>query len=486
MSAELLINVTPMETRVALVENGVLQEISIERNVRRGLVGNIYKGRVSRVLPGMEAAFVDIGLDRAAFLHASDIAPSRHEDAPAREGIANLLYEGKELLVQVVKDPLGTKGARLTTHLSIPSRFLVLVPNSGIVGVSSRIEGEEDRPRLKSLVEQLAEELGSPHGFIIRTAAEAAGTDSLRRDMEFLNKLWLCIRENHEKSPAGSVIYSDLPLIQRTMRDMVDEDIEKIRIDSRETAQRMISFAQSYIPGLASRIEHYPGERPIFDIYSVEDEIEKALERKVQLKSGGYLIFDQTESMTTIDVNTGGFVGHRNLEETIFKTNLEAAQAIARQLRLRNLGGIIIIDFIDMGQNEHKEQVMGALEKALERDYAKSHICDVSALGLVEMTRKRTRESLEHILCEPCSACSGKGYVKSAETVCYELFREIMREARQFDARELLVLAAQGVVDLLVDEESASLAELQEFIQIPIRIQVESMYSQEQFDVVPL
>ena len=267
---------------------------------------------------------------------------------------------------------------------------------------------------------------------------------------------------------------------------MVDEDIEKIRIDSRETAQRMISFAQSYIPGLASRIEHYPGERPIFDIYSVEDEIEKALERKVQLKSGGYLIFDQTESMTTIDVNTGGFVGHRNLEETIFKTNLEAAQGIARQLRLRNLGGIIIIDFIDMGQNEHKEQVLSALEKALERDYAKSHICDVSALGLVEMTRKRTRESLEHILCEPCSACSGKGYVKSAETVCYELFREIMREARQFDARELLVLAAQGVVDLLVDEESASLAELQEFIQIPIRIQVESMYSQEQFDVVPL
>jgi ribonuclease G len=336
------------------------------------------------------------------------------------------------------------------------------------------------------MVEQLAEDMGSPHGYIIRTAAEAVGEGALRRDMEFLNKLWLCIQDSCEKNPAGSVIYSDLPLIQRTMRDMVDEDIEKIRIDSRETAQRMIGFAQSYIPGLASRIEHYPGERPIFDIYSVEDEIEKALERKVQLKSGGYLIFDQTESMTTIDVNTGGFVGHRNLEETIFKTNLEAAQAIARQLRLRNLGGIIIIDFIDMGQNEHKEQVLTALEKALEKDHAKSHICDVSVLGLVEMTRKRTRESLEHILCEPCSVCAGRGYVKSAETVCYELFREIMREARQFDARELLVLAAQSVVDLLVDEESASLAELQEFIQIPIRIQVESMYSQEQFDVVPL
>ena len=489
MSAELLINVTPMETRVALVENGVLQEIAIERTEKKGLVGNIYKGRVCRVLPGMEAAFIDAGLDRAAFLHASDIAiphqSNGEHDAP-REHISNLLYEGKELLVQVIKDPLGTKGARLTTHLSIPSRFLVLVPNSGIVGVSSRIEGEEDRPRLKSLVEQIASEMDSPHGYIIRTAAESASEESLRRDMEFLNKLWLCIQESHQKTSACSVIYSDLPLIQRTMRDMVDEDIEKIRIDSRETAQRMISFAQSYIPGLASRIEHYPGERPIFDIYSVEDEIEKALERKVLLKSGGYLIFDQTEAMTTIDVNTGGFVGHRNLEETIFKTNLEAAQAIARQLRLRNLGGIIIIDFIDMVHDEHKNQVMSALSKALEKDHAKSHICEVSVLGLVEMTRKRTRESLEHILCEPCSVCAGRGYVKSAETVCYELFREIMREARQFDVKELLVLAAQSVVDLLVDEESASLAELQEFINIPIRIQVESMYSQEQFDVVPL
>ncbi|MDX1334690.1 MAG: ribonuclease G [Gammaproteobacteria bacterium] len=487
MSAELLVNVTPMETRVALVENGVLQEISIERNRRKGLVGNIYKGRVSRVLPGMEAAFVDIGLERAAFLHASDIeTPQDENDDDSRPHIGELVYVGKELLVQVIKDPIGTKGARLTTRLSIPSRFLVLIPNSDNIGVSTRIDNEDNRPRLKEMIERLADEMSSPHGYIIRTAAEGISEEALRGDMQFLNKLWECIQDRVSKTPSASDIYSDLPLIQRTLRDMVDEDIERIRIDSRETVQKMTSFAQSYIPGLASRIEHYPGERPIFDIYSVEDEIEKALQRKVQLKSGGYLIFDQTEAMTTIDVNTGGFVGHRNLEETIFKTNLEAAQAIARQLRLRNLGGIIIIDFIDMEQDSHKEQVLSALEKALEKDHAKSHICEVSALGLVEMTRKRTRESLEHILCEPCPMCEGRGHIKSAETICYEVFREIMREARQFDAKELLVLAGQSVVDLLVDEESTSLAQLQEFISIPIRIQVETMYTQEQFDVVPL
>jgi ribonuclease G len=478
-----------METRVALLENGVLQEISIERRSRSGIVGNIYKGKVCRVLPGMEAAFVEVGLERAAFLHASDIIQANDKEADSDDeplDIGKLLYEGKELLVQVIKDPLGTKGARLTTRLTVPSRYLVLIPDSDNIGVSTRIDGESDRPRLREMVERLAREMDSPHGYIIRTAAEGVSEEALKRDMEFLNKLWECIRQRTTDNAAGTAIYSDLPLIQRTMRDMVDEDIERVRIDSRETAQRVIEFAQSYIPGFASRVEHYPGERPIFDIYSVEDEIEKALQRKVQLKSGGYLIFDQTEAMTTIDVNTGGFVGHRNLEETIFKTNLEAAQAIARQLRLRNIGGIIIIDFIDMEHDEHKQQVLTALEKALEQDHAKSHISEVSTLGLVEMTRKRTRESLEHILCEQCPTCGGRGYLKSAQTVCYELFREVMREARQFDARELLVLASQPVIDMLVDEEADSLAELQQFIEIPIRIQVESMYSPEQYDVVPL
>jgi ribonuclease G len=486
---EILMNVTPQETRCAIVENGVLTEVSIERMRRRGRVGNIYKGRVSRVLPGMEAAFVDIGLERAAFLHASDVASVTREelpnaDRPKVEPINRLLHEGQEILVQVIKDPLGTKGARLTTHITVPSRYLVLMPDAGNIGISTRIEDDGERQRLKGLMERLSAEIGNGHGYIVRTAAEAASDEALHEDVLFLQKLWASISDIARTAAAGSEVYADLPLALRTLRDIVGADIERIRVDSRETVQKVVEFAERYLPELLSRIEHYPGERPIFDLYNVEDEIQKALERKVELKSGGYVIFDQTEAMTTIDVNTGGFVGHRNLEETIFKTNLEAAQAIARQLRLRNLGGIIIIDFIDMTDEEHKRQVLRALEKALERDHAKSQICEVSPLGLVEMTRKRTRESLEHVLCEPCPTCAGRGYLKSAESVCYEMFREILREARQFDARELLVLASQNVVDLLLDEESASVAQLEEFIGIPIRFQVESLYTQEQFDVV--
>jgi ribonuclease G len=487
MTVEILINVTPQETRAAVVENGVLQELYIERARRQGIVGNIYQGRVSRVLPGMEAAFVEVGLDRAAFLHASDVATVTREELEGGsepEPIGKLLQEGQELLVQVIKEPLGTKGARLTTHITIPSRYLVLMPDSTNVGISTRIEDEAERLRLKGMVEGLARELEQDCGYIVRTAAEAAGSDALRRDMEFLHRVWRKVRERAASARAGSCVYSDLPLVFRTLRDLVDMDVEKVRIDSRETVQRVLEFTQAYVPGIASRIEHYPGGRPIFDLYGVEDEIQKSLNRRVDLKSGGYLIIDQTEAMTTIDVNTGAFVGHRNLEETIFKTNLEAAQAIARQLRLRNLGGIIIIDFIDMTQDEHKRQVLRALEKALEHDHAKNQVCDLSPLGLVEMTRKRTRESLERILCEPCPTCSGRGFVKTPETVTYEIFREILREARQFDARELLVLASQEVVDLLLDEESASLAELQAFIDIPIKFQVESLYTQEQFDVV--
>ncbi|MGD8208176.1 MAG: ribonuclease G [Thiohalocapsa sp.] len=489
MSTEILVNVTPQEARVAIVENGVLQELMIERVRKRSIVGNIYKGRVCRVLPGMEAAFVDIGLERAAFLHASDVATVTREELPngeepRLEPIGNLLHEGQQLLVQVIKEPIGTKGARLTTHITVPSRYLVLMPGSENIGISTRIEEEGERQRLKAALEGLSRSVEVRHGYIVRTAAEGVGEDALERDLRFLERLWARLQDQADTAAPGSEVYSDLPLLFRTLRDLVDTEVEKVRIDSRETLQRVLDFAQSYVPGIASRIEHYPGERPIFDLYGVEDEIQRALERKVQLKSGGYLIFDQTEAMTTIDVNTGAFVGHRNLEETIFKTNLEAAQAIARQLRLRNLGGIIIIDFIDMTDEEHKRQVLRALEKALERDHAKSQVCDVSPLGLVEMTRKRTRESLEHVLCEPCGTCSGRGFVKTPETVCYEIFREILREARQFDARELLVLASQEVVDLLLDEESSSLAELQDFIDIPIKFQVESLYTQEQFDVV--
>jgi len=481
MSKEILINVTPQETRVAILENGILNDLYIERSRSRGLVGNVYKGKVVRVLPGMEAAFVEIGLEKAAFLHVSDVA-SKDKNSNETVHVGQLLREGQEILVQVLKDQLGTKGARLTTNITIPSRYLVFMPNADNIGVSSRIENEEDRERLKNnLLEQ--EHRIKDAGYILRTAAEVADKEAIASDIKYLNRLWENIT-NTAQVKAGKVVHKDLPLYLRVLRDMADEDLEVIRVDSRETSLIMMEFAEKYVPEVADFIEHYPGERPVFDLHGVEDEIQKGLERKVQLKSGGYLIIDQTEAMTTIDVNTGGFVGSRNLEETIFKTNLEAAQGIARQLRLRNLGGIVILDFIDMLEEEHKRQVMRALEKALEKDHARTSISEVSALGLVEMTRKRTRESLEHVLCDTCPTCEGRGSIKTAETVCYEIFGEILREARQFDAKELLVLAAQDVVDLLVDEESSSLAELEDFIGIPIRFQVEALFTQEQYDVV--
>ncbi len=489
MSEEILVNVTPRETRVALLENGVLQELYIERARRRGLVGNIYKGRVSRVLPGMQAAFIDVGLERTAFLHASDIAkvayPEQGLDENHSADIRELLHEGGEILVQVLKDPLGSKGARLTTHISIPSRYLVYLPGGDTVGVSTRIEDDAERERLKGLVEEFKPDKARG-GYILRTVAEGASLDALRADMLFLNKVWEAIRHDADETSPGGLVHEDLPLPVRILRDLLDAEVDRVRVDSADSFARMRRFAEMFIPEMAPRVEHYSGSRPIFDLYGVEDEIHKALARKVQLKSGGYLIVDQTEAMTTIDVNTGGYVGHSNLEETILKTNLEAAQAIARQLRLRNLGGIIILDFIDMTEDEHKQLVLQALEKSLARDHAKNHISEVSALGLVEMTRKRTRESLEHVLCMPCPTCAGRGSVKTPETVCYEIFREIIRENRQFDAQELLVLASQDVVDFLLDDKSTGLAELEGFIEKPIRLQVESSYTQEQFDVVPM
>jgi len=488
MTLELLVNVTPQETRVAVVENGVLQEVFIERARRRGLVGNIYKGVVRRVLPGMQAAFVDIGLERAAFLHASDIAVSvddeKIEHSGSGDNITRLLHEGQQVLVQVIKDPLGTKGARLTTHITVPSRYLVFMPEVSNVGVSQRIEEEAERQRLRDIV--VAARGDGSGGFILRTAAEGVGEEAIASDLHFLQRLWASIQERATRAGPGEVVHEDLPLVLRVLRDLSDTEVEKLRIDSRETFQRIEDFVCRFTPELVDKLEYYPGERPIFDLYSVDDEIQKALERKVQLKSGGHLVIDQTEAMTTIDVNTGAYVGHRNLEETIFKTNLEAAQAMVRQLRLRNLGGIIIVDFIDMQNEEHKRQVLRALEKHIERDNANCHISEISSLGLVQMTRKRTRESLEHILCSSCPTCAGRGSVKTAETVCYEIFREILREARQFDSQQLLVLASQEVVDLLLDEESTSLAELEAFIDKPIKFQVEALYTQEQFDVVLL
>lgn len=489
MNTDILLNVTPTETRVGVVENGVLQEVYIERSNRRGIVGNIYKGKVVRVLPGMQAAFVDVGLERAAFIHAADIdLPAKDSESARRQpdAITSLVHEGQTLVVQVTKDPIGTKGARLTTHLSVPSRYLVFMPNTQHVGISQRIEDEEERDRLRAVVQSCMEKEGLDDncGFILRTAAEGATEDEILSDTNYLKRLWNKVSERMGTVKAPGLIYEELPLHLRSFRDFMRPDVDKVLIDSRETYQKAQEFAQSYVPNIEQKLEYYPGERPIFDLNSVEDEIQKALERKVQLKSGGYLIIDQTEAMTTVDVNTGGFVGHRNLEETIFKTNLEAATVIGRQLRLRNLGGIIILDFIDMEDPEHQRQVLRMLEKVLEKDHAKTKISQVSELGLVEMTRKRTRESLGQMLCEPCPSCQGRGEVKTAETVCYEIFREILREARAYDTDAYMVLASQSVIDLLLDEESASLADLENFIGKTIKLQVEPMYSQEQFDVI--
>jgi ribonuclease G len=493
MSEELLINVTPRETRVALVENGMLQEVHIERASRRGYVGNIYKGRVLRVMPGMQAAFVDIGLSRAAFLHASDIlrappAVNGEGDEPpvpqVTPPIHELVRDGQDVVVQVVKDQIGTKGARITTQLSIPSRYLVLLPYAKVLGVSVRIEDDVERARLKSL---LTEAVGaSTLGYIVRTNAEGQPGEALVEDVAYLGRAWEAISEAIETARVGSCVYEDLSLPLRAMRDLMRHDVEKVRVDSRETWEKLSQFVARFMPELAERIEHYPGERPIFDLFGVEDEIARALQKQVPLKSGGHLVIDQTEAMTTVDVNTGAFLGHRNLEETVYRTNLEAAQAVARQLRLRNLGGIIIIDFIDMSDAEHRRQVMRQLEKSLLRDHAKTTVHEFSPLGLIEMTRKRTTESLERQLCEPCQTCSGRGSVKTMETVCYEIFREITRAVRQFEAEKLLVLASPKVVAKILDEESAAVAELEEFIGKQIRLQSDEQYGQEQFDVVLL
>jgi len=486
---EILINVTPRETRAAVVDSGVLQEVYIERADRRGLIGNIYKGKVSRVLPGMQAAFIDVGLERTAFLHVSDIVQSIPRetgiDGLPTSNIRDLVSEGGDILVQVLKDPIGSKGARLTTYVTIPSRYLVFMPKGSGVGVSTRIEDESERLRLREILESFIDpQTGG--GYIIRTAAEGAGFEALRADMIFLQKLWDVIGQNALQTRPANLVHGDLELPLRMLRDLLGYEMERVLVDSPTVYQQMIEFARMFVPDLVPIIELYTGGRPIFDLYGIDEEIQKALERKVQLKSGGYLIIDQTEAMTTIDVNTGGYVGHRNLEETIFKTNLEAAVSIARQLRLRNLGGIIILDFIDMEDEGHKEQVLNALERSLANDHARNNICEVSKLGLVEMTRKRSRESLEHVLCEPCPTCMGRGSVKTVDSVCHEIFREIIRHSRQFEFNELMVLANPEVIEALLDEASASVAELELQTGCPIRLQSEALYTQEQFDVVPL
>jgi len=496
MSEEILINVTPREIRVAVVENGMLQELHIERNWRRGVVGNIYKGRVQRVMPGMQAAFVDIGLERAAFLHANEVLrtlPMHSEEVAetveslpsAPPSIVELLRDGQDIIVQVLKDPIGSKGARLTTQLSIPSRHLVLLPQSKTVGISVRIDDEAERSRLRQLLAELSAQHGG-YGHIVRTNGEGQSADALAEDVAYLSRIWGVVERRGREATAPSLLYEDLNLPLRTVRDLIRHSVIRVKVDSRETFTQLQNFVEKYIPSLRDKLDLYQGDRPIFDLYGVEDEISRALNKQVPLKSGGYLIIDQTEAMTTVDVNTGSFLGHRNLEETAYRTNLEAAQVVARQLRLRNLGGIIIIDFIDMHDLEHRRQVLRLLEKSLARDHARTTVYDFSPLGLVEMTRKRTVESLERQLSETCPQCNGRGSIKTAETVTYEIFREITRAVRQFEAAQLLVIASPLVVMRITDEESAAVAELEEFLGKSIRFQADEQYMQEQFDVVLL
>jgi ribonuclease G len=485
MSEAILINITPQETRVALILQGAVQELHIERTASRGRTGNVYLGKVVRVLPGMQSAFIDIGLERAAFLHIADIWEARPHDGStaAPTPIEKLLFDGQAIMVQVIKDPIGTKGARLSTQISIAGRMLVYLPQDPHIGISQRIEDEAERELLRQKVQRLVppDERG---GFIIRTMAEDAGDDDLQMDIGYLRKTWSTIAQQAKTKPAPTLLYQDLNLAQRVLRDFVGDETASIQVDSRENFLKLQEFGATYTPSVLPKLMHYTGERPLFDLYGVEEEIQRALGRRVDLKSGGYLIIDQTEAMTTIDVNTGSYVTGRNFDDTIFKTNLEAAHAIARQLRLRNLGGIIILDFIDMENEEHKTAVLVELHKALTRDRTKISVSEFSALGLVEMTRKRTRESLAHILCEPCPACSGKGQVKTARTICYEILRELLREARQFNPREFRILASQVVIDMFLEEESQHLAMLGDFIGKPISLQVETVYHQEQYDVI--
>ncbi len=495
---DILINWSPQETRVAVVENGAVQELHVERTLERGLVGNVYSGRVARVLPGMQSAFIDIGLERAAFLHVADLhvlgvqPRGPHADAGAPTPIERLVFEGQALTVQVIKDPIGTKGARLSTQISIAGRMLVHLPQDEHIGISQKIGSPETREQLRARMQVLAgtaaegENGNSGGGFILRTNAEDASDAELAADIAYLRKAWTQIRERSFRSPPGTLLYQDLSLVERVLRDLTTERTGSIRIDSRMQYEVLHAFGEMYMPDAVAKLEHYKGERPIFDLHNIDAEIDRALARRVDLKSGGYLIIDQTEAMTTVDVNTGGFVGARNFDDTIFKTNLEAAGVIARQLRLRNLGGIIIVDFIDMTRDEHRSAVLGEFRKQLTKDRTKVTLGGFTQLGLVEMTRKRTRESLARMLCEPCPTCEGRGQVKTARSVCYDIMREILREARQFAPKEFRVVAAANVVEMLLDEESQHLAGLSDFIGKPISLTAEPANQTEHYDIVLL
>ncbi|HLQ85164.1 MAG TPA: Rne/Rng family ribonuclease [Salinisphaeraceae bacterium] len=483
---EILVNVSVGETRAAQMEDGILQDVHIQRDSLRSIVGNIYLGRVQRVLAGMQAAFVDIGLSRAAFLQISDMMPHTSDDGNVITGIQHRISAGDTLLVQVVKEAMGSKGARLSTDLALPSRFLVYMPYTPRIGISARIEDETERARLTECIEAMRRELDISGGFVVRTLGEGMAPAALAADMRFLATIWRRILSEAQNAPAETLLYGDLPLSTRMLRDLLKPNVSAVYIDDPIAWQEMLAFTGRFAPEFSDRVRHYTSDKPLFDRYGVEDAINRALLPKVPLKSGGCLIIEQTEAMVTVDVNTGGFIGTRSLEETVLRTNIEAARTVARQLRLRNLGGIIVIDFIDMLADEHKTEVLEVLAQALASDPARTRVGAMSPLGLVEITRKRTRESLQHILCEPCEECGGRGHIKTCETVCFDLFREMLRMARTCNIEELLVLASPDVVDVLIDEMAADFEQLCTTLACTVRLQAEALYTQEYFDLVIL
>lgn len=494
--SEIVINANPIETRVALMEGGAVVELYIERQGEAGgsVTGNIYKGRVTRVLPGMQAAFVDIGLERAAFLYVSDILEEfetysggdddeaevmRRERDREKERIQDLLKEGQEILVQVAKDPISTKGARITSYVSIPGRYVVLMPTVNHVGVSRRIESPQERGRLKSIVNHYRPE---GMGFIVRTAAEGRSEEDIRSDVEYLVKTWQTIQQRFNTAKAPSVIFSDLDLSLRAVRDLFGPDVARVVIDDEEEYRKVKTFVNTMLPHRRDDVIHYQGREPIFDKYQIEPAIQEAFGTKVWLKSGGYIIIEQAEALTAIDVNTGKFVGKRNLEETILKTNLEAAKEIVYQLRLRNIGGLIILDFIDMNKTANRDKVYGALREALRRDKAKSNILKISELGLVEMTRKRTRESLMRILADDCPYCEGKGYIKSEKTVCAEIYRALAKELPTLRDRKITVYAHPAIAERFYDTEREAIESLERKLKKRITIKKKDLHL-EQFEI---
>ena len=497
MTSEILINLSREETRVAIVENSVLAEIYLERRRDRGIVGNIYKGRVVRVLPGMQAAFVDLGLERAAFLYVSEVLPQSRahlveegEEAegikplPAAEGqpgIEDLLRDGQDLLVQATKEPLGTKGAQITTHITLPGRYLVYMPDFNHIGVSRRIENEKKRMQLRKLVEQMRPE--GAGGFIVRTVSEDHTETDLKSDMDFLIKVYREIQERGGRTSAPNIVHRELSLDLKVIRDLFTETVRRVVVDSEEQHREILSFMERFMGGRAQAVELYAGETPLFEARGIELEINRALERRVWLKSGGYIVIDQTEALTAVDVNTGRYVGRRSFEDTILKTNLEAVKEIVYQLRLRNIGGLIIIDFIDMANTQNRERVYSTLETELKKDKTKTTILKMSELGLVEMTRKRARENLYQALCEPCPYCEGKGYLKSRTSVCYEIFRELRRRGGQLHGQAVNLFVNPEVADRLFNEEREGVEELERELSAKIEITVNNSFHQEQFEV---